>query len=311
MLALPPGVRDRYKKALHDYLVKADEASLHEAYELGREALDPAVGLLGWIEMHGFVLSELMDKEFSVARPVFHAANQFLIESLSLFEMLQINHRDSNNALRKLNQILEEKVKQIALSLHDESAQLLATVYLELAEIERERPARSVALHVQHIKSHLDLVNQQLHHISHELSPPALHQLGFIPALNFLADGISKRNGLDVSVESKPAAETRFPPAIETALYRTVQEALNNIVRHAQASRATINVNADEQLVICTIEDNGIGFDPSTLGEKARGLGMLGIQGRANSLYGTLQVTSSPGAGTTLRIAIPLSEKAS
>ncbi|MGH8274260.1 MAG: sensor histidine kinase, partial [Gammaproteobacteria bacterium] len=140
---------------------------------------------------------------------------------------------------------------------------------------------------------------------------PALHQLGFVPALNFLADGISKRNGLEVNVESDSATEVRFPPAVETALYRTVQEALNNVVRHAQASHVTVNVRKVGEAIVCTVEDDGIGFEPSTLGENAHGLGMLGIQGRANSLYGTLQVTSSPGAGTTLRVTIPLVERMS
>src|SRR5690606_38506679 len=161
-------------------------------------------------------------------------AGRFLIECLSPFEVLQLGNKEANAALRRLNQILEEEAKRIAHVLHDEAAQMLATVYLELSDLMREAPD-TVGEHVKRITSHLDTVREQLRRLSHELRPPILDQLGLLPALQFLGDGYRKRTALDVTVSGSVSG--RFHPEIETAIYRAVQESLNNVVRHANARR--------------------------------------------------------------------------
>ena len=100
----------------------------------------------------------------------------------------------------------------------------------------------------------------------------------------------------------------RLTTPVETALYRIVQEALNNATRHAQASRATIRLEQNGLLIRCLVSDDGIGFDvPVVLSRKGRqGLGLIGIRERLNAIGGAYRIISAPGQGTTLQVEIPL-----
>lgn len=307
-IATPHDLVDMYTQALKDYLTSGGEAPLHQAYELGRQALDSGVGLLGLVNIHREAASALLSKANGDALRQFRDAHHFLLESMAPFEMMQVGNQESNAALRRLNGILEEEAKRIAHILHDEAAQLLASVYLELAEILREVPPTPVRMHVEHITAHLDQVREQLRQLSHELRPPILDQLGLMPALQFLADGFRKRTGLQVEVENALAIDGRLPQGIETAFYRAVQEALNNVTRHAHAHNAHVRVWTDDKMVYCGVKDDGIGFSASAKGADAlpRGLGLLGIQERIASLHGNFSVISTPGAGTELCISAPL-----
>jgi len=297
-----------YTQALKEYLTSGGETPLHQAYELGRQALDSGVGLLGLVNIHRQAASALLSKADGDALRQFREAHHFLLESMAPFELMQVGNQEANAALRRLNGILEEEAKRIAHILHDEAAQLLASVYLELAEILREVPPTPVREHVERITAHLDQVREQLRRLSHELRPPILDQLGLMPALQFLADGFRKRSGLQVPIENAITIEGRLSQGIETALYRAVQEALNNVTRHAHARSARVRVWTEDNMVHCSIKDDGIGFSASSKGEDAipHGLGLLGIQERIASLHGNFKVISTPGAGTELRIGIPL-----
>lgn len=302
------GLTEMYRQALKEYLTEGGEAPLHQAYELGRQALDSSTGLLGLMSIHQEATTSLAKKANGDALQRFLDVHHFLLESMAPFEMMRIGNQESNAALRRLNVILEDEAKRIAHTLHDEAAQLLASVYLELAEILREDPPAPIRTHVERITSHLDRVREQLRQLSHELHPPILDQLGLLPALQFLADGFQKRTGLRVGIENAVAHEGRLPKTIETALYRTVQEALNNITRHAQAHNARVRVWTEGRVVYCNVKDDGIGFSLSPTGTDGVpcGLGLLGIRERIASLYGTFELSSAPGAGTELVIAIPL-----
>lgn len=310
-----PDLTGEYRQALRDYLAGGGEAPLHKAYELGRLALASGTGLLALVDIHEAAAAELAQN--GSANPaalgrVLRASSRFLLESLSPFEMMQLGNRESNAALRRLNEILEEEARRIAHILHDEAAQLLASVYLELAEIGREAPPAGVQQRVDKITAHLDQVREQLRRLSHELRPPILDQLGLLPALQFLADGFRKRSGLDVTIDNRTDIRGRFPPHIETALYRAVQEALNNVSRHAKAAHTSVSVWNTKWTVYCNIKDDGAGFIPSPPGTDTapRGLGLLGIQERVNSLHGSFKIESAPGAGTELTISIPLGSDA-
>lgn len=311
---MAPALLDEYREALRDYLGGGGEASLHKAYELGRQALASGTGLMGLVDIHQSAAAEVLQAR-AAAQPapgLQRSAGRFLMESLSPFEMMQLGNQESNAALRRLNEILEEEARRIAHVLHDEAAQLLASVYLELAEIQREAPPAPVRERVERITSHLDLVREQLRRLSHELRPPILDQLGLMPALQFLADGFRKRYALDVVINNNTDRGGRFPKAIETALYRAVQEALNNVIRHAQARCTAVTVWNTKWTVCCSIKDDGKGFNPSPPGTDTapRGLGLLGIQERVASLHGNLKVDSAPGVGTELLISIPLGSDA-
>lgn len=310
-----PDLTGEYREALRDYLADGGEAPLNKAYELGRQALASGTGLLALVDMHQAAAAEFVrncSTDPSALGNTLRDSSRFLLESLSPFQMMQLGNQESNAALRRLNEILEEEARRIAHTLHDEAAQLLASVYLELAEISRETPPARVQQRVDTITAHLDRVREQLRQLSHELRPPILDQLGLLPALQFLADGFRKRSGLDVTIKNRTDNRGRFPPPIETALYRAVQEALNNVGRHAKAKRTEISVWNTKWTVYCVVKDDGRGFTPSAPGTDAapRGLGLLGIQERVHSLHGSFKLESAPGAGTELAISIPLGSDA-
>lgn len=302
-----PDISTRYRQVVKNYLSsKENEGILHEAYELGRESLGNGMGLLALSNMHQDALkAELRDTSVNydeLKHRVFRAG-RLLDELLSPFEVSRLGNQDATVALRRLYEVLEAEAKRIAHILHDESGQVLATVYLELAEIKRNVP-EPVINRINHLTKLLDEVREQLRRLSHELRPLILDQLGLMPALNFLADGVKKRSGLDLSVDG--TTDGRLRPSIEIVLYRTVQEALANVIRHSHASKAEVRVWIDNGVVYTSINDNGIGFEDNRSGKQFGGLGLIGIQERVSALNGSYQFSYAPGDGTTLIVSIPL-----
>jgi signal transduction histidine kinase len=215
------------------------------------------------------------------------------------------DRRESERALHALNQRLEEEARRIAHALHDEAGQLLASVHLALAGLAVRLPPPARA-RVAQVRALLEQVEAQLRRLSHELRPTVLDDLGLIPALEFLAEGMSKRAGVAVVVTGSTGG--RLPSQVEIVLYRAVQEGLTNVAKHAQARRVTVHLERHAEEIVCSIRDNGRGFDTSDrpgLTDR-QGLGLIGIRERVAALGGTLLIASSPGEGTTLEVAIPL-----
>jgi signal transduction histidine kinase len=212
--------------------------------------------------------------------------------------------KQGEEALRGLNARLEEQARRIAHALHDEAGQLLASVYLAVAEIARglPTPARE---RIEQLSGLLDQVAEQLRRLSHELRPLILDDLGLVPALEFLAQGFSKRAGLDVTIEA--SIDRRLPPLVEIAVYRILQETLTNVSRHAQAGRVSVRLKHDARVISYSIQDDGIGFDSSAVCPRDKtGLGLIGIRERLAALGGVLSITTGLGLGTTLEMKIPI-----
>jgi signal transduction histidine kinase len=133
-----------------------------------------------------------------------------------------------------------------------------------------------------------------------------LDDLGLKPAIEFLADGISKRTGRLVVVTA--SIGERLPGPIEIAMYRIVQEGLTNVIKHAQATQTFVHLVRHPDALVCSVADNGRGFDAGRRSAHmhSQGLGLIGMRERAASLGGTLSIDSSPGRGTTLKIVVPL-----
>jgi len=212
--------------------------------------------------------------------------------------------RRSEEALRRMNQTLEEETKRLAHEVHDEAGQLIATAQLALADIAHEMPASSRE-GVAKVSRVLDEVADQLRRLAHELRPTVLDDLGLFPALEFLAQGVITRTGLDIRVEGSTAG--RLDPIIETTLYRVVQEAVLNVVKHARARSVIIRVEHGPTHIRCSIRDDGVGFDAGGQPKGPRGLGLLGIGHRVEALGGRLEIRTRPGQGTTLVVGIPVS----
>lgn len=298
-------LEDQYSAALRDSIAGMGESALQQAYELGRRALADGLGVLDMAAMYHKALAAGLPRHSTPEETalMLRAGASFFAESLSPFEMTHRGFRDTNIALRHLNQTLEQEIKRIAHALHDEAGQLLASVYLALDEVARNLPPPRN--HLLEVKGLLDLIEGQLRRLSHELRPTILDDLGLLPALKFLAEGVAARTGLLITVEgdSKPS----LSPLLATTLYRIVQEALTNVMRHAKASQVNVTIQHEHQTLQCSIKDNGVGFDVSSLSARIgeRGLGMIGIRERLNSVGGSLSLVSTVGQGTELVVTIP------
>jgi len=280
---------------------------LLDAYELGRKCLADGMGVLDLAALHSraltFVLSgpqTQRDRERCL-----EAQTAFFTEVLSPFEMGHRAFRDANAMLRRLNGMLEGQAKRIAYSLHSEAGQLLASVHLALAEAGRGLPQDNLA-HLTKVRALLVEIEDRLRNLSHQLRPPVLEDLGLAEALELLAEGISKRWGLLVSVSVSLKGD--LPAPIENTVYQITQEALANTARHAEASRVHVEVRQVERRIVCAVQDDGVGFDNTAGFRKRRpGLGLTEIKERVALLGGSLRLARmNDDRGTELRFEIPL-----
>lgn len=298
---------NEYKAALRRYVSRGGEAALERAYELGRRGLGEGAGVLRMVALHHRSMIEVMANRKvrkTLSRDALMRAGVFFAESMSSFEMTHRAFAEANAALRQMNQTLEGEIKRIAHALHHEAGQLLAAVHLSLNQVERElNPAAQRSL--QGVKDLLEEVGQHMRRLSHELRPTILDDLGLVPALEFLSEGVAKRSGLRIAVRSPKTK--RLPAFLETVLYRVVQEALNNIIRHARAKSVSIRLRSSGTAFHCSIVDDGVGFDARGVRAHSaeRGLGLLGMREKLQPLGGAVKITSAPGQGTKLFITVP------
>lgn len=290
---------DTYAAALAAYLRGAGERGLHAAHDSGRWAMEQGLGILDLTVIHHQSVDRLrVGTEESVQ------ARAFFLESLSPFEMTHRGFRDALAAFQGVNDTMEAEARRIAHALHDEAGQSLAAACIGLETLDGTVP-ESLRARIESIVTTLRETAERLRRISHELRPTILDDLGLIPALQFLAEGVEARTGLRVEIEGETRG--RLPLGAETTLYRVAQEAVANTIKHAQAKRVTIHVEHEESALRCWIRDDGKGFDvQGVLAQRGdRGLGLLGIRERINALGGTIAIVSEPRCGTELKIAIP------
>jgi signal transduction histidine kinase len=297
---------ERYHAALLEYLEAADEGGLLGGYELGRRALGDGLGVLDMATIHSDAVATLSiaPRGGEERAPMIDAETAFFVEALSPFEMAHRAFRDANAMLRGLNGMLERQAKQIAYALHNEAGQLLASVHFALGEAGRELPPEKVP-HLAKVRELLIEIEDRLRNLSHELRPPVLDDLGLPAALDLLADGVSKRWGLPVAVSASLNGDV--PASIENTVYRITQEALTNAAKHAGASCAEVDLRQVNHKIVCSIRDDGVGFDGTAGFRKRRpGLGLTEIRERVAALGGIVRLGLNNERGTDLTIEIPL-----
>src|SRR5215831_8876488 len=301
-------IRKSYGQVLREYLRDADEKNLADAYELGRKAFAKDVGILEVVALHHEQLRAAVSEEPRAdAGRIAMLSGQFLREMFSAYEMGRRAYGDSVCTLRHLNELLEQEVKRLAHAVHDEAGQLLVAAHLAIAEVMPEAKP-DVQRRLTEVTDLLLQAEDQLREFSHELRPTMLDDLGLVPALQSLASGIAKRKKVEVRVNA--SLEERLPPSVEIGLYRAVQEALTNVTRHSKAKIATVEVRKGRNQVLCTVEDDGVGFDAKAVlsGKRGEGLGLIGIQERLNVLKGSFHVESEIGQGSRVRFTVPVEE---
>jgi PAS domain S-box-containing protein len=217
--------------------------------------------------------------------------------------------RESRERLRHLiahsEAAMEMERKRIAREIHDELGALLTTQQIELEMLRRELspvPPEQQA-HLKSIGRLLDKAVRVTRHVASELRPAVLN-MGFLAALEWLARNFEKYSGIPCHLEA--TEEPVLDEARATALFRIAQESLRNIATHARAEHTWIRLGISGNRVKLRITDNGIGFDPEGIGKGS--FGLIGIRERLEALGGRLEIDSAPDRGTVLLIELPLEE---
>ena len=226
------------------------------------------------------------------------------LERSRLFLELERQHAQLQALSSRLVTVLEDERRRIARELHDEAGQLLYGLRLHLDVLARQIPSDLSQIHTQFsaLSELLDAARARIHKLSQELRPPTLDDLGLEPVLQRLVGDFGSETGLAASFTSSGVVD-RLAPDLETACYRIVQEALTNVVVHAEARQVEVGLAAENGYVWLRIADDGRGFDPRRV--KSSGLGLLGIEERAIALGGSLVIHSAPGGGTRLEVTLP------
>jgi len=208
--------------------------------------------------------------------------------------------------LQRLAAAQEEERHRIARELHDQMGQHLTAFSLGLKSLKDATPEPDPAYQrLQQLQNLAELMGKEVHRLALELRPTALDDLGLHTALGHYVEEWSESCATEVDFQCTGLEGERLPPALETALYRVVQEALTNVLKHAQARRVSLILQRSLDQVSAVIEDDGRGFD-TEIGLRATGrLGLLGMQERLTLVGGSLTVESMPGSGTTVFARIP------
>jgi signal transduction histidine kinase len=216
----------------------------------------------------------------------------------------------------ELSQVLRRTVldqeaerQRIARELHDSLGQYLTVMRLDLDGIGREAAASaSIRERVEKLKELTTDIGQEVNQLAWEIRPTALDDLGLQKALQQFLEEWAERSTIRFDVHLA-LNDRRLPPAIETALYRVLQEAIRNAVKHAEASKVGVILEATATEVRLIVEDDGKGFVWDRLAAEAAAsprLGLLGVRERLALVGGVLEVETAPGSGTTLLIHVPI-----
>ncbi|HJQ09426.1 MAG TPA: sensor histidine kinase [Gemmatimonadaceae bacterium] len=263
-------------------------------YEVGFY-LGRAYGLLAAV----FVLSVLLRETIALYGKALRAARDVALAQ-------SVAERDELR--RQLTVAEEEERRRLARELHDEVGQHITALGLSLQALADSSPAGTgIRERVVHLREMVSLLGRELHSVAVRLRPRALDDFGLDAAVNAYAEEWSRSTGIMVDVHANHGSQ-RLPMAVESAVYRVVQEALNNVAKHSGSARAGIVVERRNGDLVAVIEDSGVGFDPgnvSSTSTTAR-LGLRGIRERAELLGGSVDLETSPGGGTTLFVRIPI-----
>ncbi len=232
-----------------------------------------------------------------------------LAENAKLYAEVQRKDELHRELLYRTISAQEEERRRISRELHDETCQLLTGLGYALDNAQADAPPENrLALEQMHTLT--DTALDGIHRIISDLRPTMLDHLGFIAALRWYAE--MRFEGLGIQFFIREIGDTqRLPAAIETAVFRVVQEAINNIAQHSHATHASLVFEFADDCIEARIADDGDGFDPAraTTGDGHWGMGLMGMEERMSAIGGTFRLRSSPGAGTVIRLRVPYGGK--
>ena len=250
-------------------------------------------------EPFGYILKPFSERELST------------VLAMALYKhQADAKLRSTTRQLQALSQrvleVQEQERRRVALELHDELGQALTAIKINLQLGEKFKDQAPPDLYADNLRI-VENALQQVRTLAMALRPSMLDDLGLAPALKWMAEQSASRSGFAVHVHQERTLG-RLAPDIETACFRIAQEALTNISRYAKASQVDIELRRDGADLLLQVSDDGVGFDPAAMCERASNgssVGVLGMQERAALLGGQLSLTSAPGKGTTVLLRCP------
>ena len=216
---------------------------------------------------------------------------------------VDLSRRVARETVQRIVEAQELERRRLSHELHDETGQALTSILLGLKTLEEAKGQDELSAAVGQLRELVVATLQDVRRLAVELRPKALDDFGLAPALERLTETFAEQTGIAVELESR-LPETRMPSEVETVLYRVVQEALTNVVKHARAERVSILLRERDGRVAAVIEDDGRGFPLEA--EAGEGLGLLGMRERVALVDGRLDVESAAGSGTTIVVDVPL-----
>ncbi|OQP05467.1 MULTISPECIES: PAS domain-containing sensor histidine kinase [Geobacillus] len=204
--------------------------------------------------------------------------------------------------VKKLTEAKEEEHKRLAQELHDGVGQSLYSISIALDNIIQRIQDEKLHAYVKEVREELGRVMEDVKLYAQQLRPKSLDALGLVPTIQSLIHSFqSKMPNMSFSLQTN--VYMRLSPTVEINLYRVIQEALHNVMKHAKATDVCITIERVGQELHVSIKDNGVGFEVE---EKREGLGLKHIQERISHLGGETIITSSPMKGTTIFVCVPI-----
>ena len=245
------------------------------------------------------------------------AAHSYGGEVLDLIYMRDVTRRrraeeDVHRLSRRLIEGIEEERRRLASDLHDEFGQALTALHMQVESLRNGlgREALTERELCQRLIKQIEQIADNVRSISSELRPDVLDHLGLVATVEWYLEDYRKRmKGVEVTFSSLGFGERKIGPQSEIALYRILQEALNNVSKHARAGKVSVQLTYSHPQIIMVIKDNGAGFKMqseavATDGKKG-GIGLLSMRERVAAVGGTLDIRSAPGKGVHIRVNIP------
>jgi PAS domain S-box-containing protein len=200
----------------------------------------------------------------------------------------------------------EDEQRRISRDLHDGIGQTLTSIRLGLRVLEESSVATSAQDTARELRRMVVAAQEEVRRLVKNLRPNVLDDIGLIPALKQLVDEFVASHDVVIALQAESVADDRFPAAVETAIYRIVQESLTNVAKHSGAGKAEVVLRRDSQGLALSISDDGRGFDPDATLKRTECFGVIGMRERASLLNGTFDVFRRADGGTTVRVSIPL-----
>jgi PAS domain S-box-containing protein len=222
-------------------------------------------------------------------------------------EALVLQREQLRALAERLQWVREEDRKQVARDLHDQIGQILTAIKMDMTWMTRHLP-ESEGTVLARLKESIQLINdgvKSVRKICSGLRPGVLDDLGLAAAIEWQASEFASRNGILCQV-SVPPVDLHLDGDRATATFRIFQECMTNVIRHAQAKSVRVDLVQEEENILLVVEDDGIGFSEPDLSNTLGSLGLLGMKERAQFCGGDVQISSSPGKGTTVTVRVPV-----